>query len=94
VLKRVFTAGGATEAEIEARFGWFLEALAHGAPPHGGIGMGIDRVLMAMMGTSSLRDVIAFPKTQTGADPMTGAPAVVDESALRELGIRIVEKKQ
>ena len=93
MLKRVFRAGGATDEEIEARFGWFLEALAHGAPPHGGIGLGIDRVLMAMTGTSSLRDVIAFPKTQTGADPMTGAPASVDEKQLRELGIRIVEKK-
>ena len=93
VLKRVFMAGGASEEDIEARFGWFLEALRHGAPPHGGIGMGIDRVLMAMMGTSSLRDVIAFPKTQTGADPMTGAPAPVDDKQLREVGIRIVEKK-
>jgi len=93
VLKRVFMAGGASEEEIDARFGWFLEALRHGAPPHGGIGMGIDRVLMAMMGTSSLRDVIAFPKTQTGADPMTGAPAPVDDKQLREVGIRIVEKK-
>jgi aspartyl-tRNA synthetase len=93
VLKRVFRAGGAPDEEIEARFGWFLEALAHGAPPHGGIGMGIDRVLMAMLGTSSLRDVIAFPKTQTGADPMTGAPAPVDERQLRELGIQIVQKK-
>jgi len=93
VLKRVLKAGGASEEEIQMRFGWFLEALGHGAPPHGGIGMGIDRVLMAMMGTSSLRDVIAFPKTQTGADPMTGAPAAVDEKQLRELGIRIQEKK-
>jgi aspartyl-tRNA synthetase len=93
MLKRVFRAGGALEEEIEARFGWFLEALGHGAPPHGGIGMGIDRVLMAMLGTSSLRDVIAFPKTQTGADPMTGAPALVDERQLRELGIQIVQKK-
>jgi aspartyl-tRNA synthetase len=56
--------------------------------------MGIDRVLMAMVGTSSLRDVIAFPKTQTGGDPMTGAPAHVDEVQLRELGIRLQEKKE
>jgi aspartyl-tRNA synthetase len=89
-LARVFSAGGAPAEEIESRFGWFLEALRHGAPPHGGIGMGIDRVLMAMMGTSSLRDVIAFPKTQTGGDPMTGAPASVDDTQLRELGIRII----
>jgi aspartyl-tRNA synthetase len=94
MLRRVFKAGGASDSEIDARFGWFLEALRHGAPPHGGIGMGIDRVLMAMMGTSSLRDVIAFPKTQTGADPMTGAPAGVDDKALRELGIRVAEKKE
>ena len=90
VLARVLRTGGATDAEIEARFGWFLEALRHGAPPHGGIGMGIDRALMAMIGTSSLRDVIAFPKTQTGADPMTGAPAPVEPEQLRELGLRIV----
>ena len=92
VLKRVLMAGGATEEQINARFGWFLEALGHGAPPHGGVGMGVDRVLMAMLGTSSLRDVVAFPKTQTAGDPLTGAPAPVDPKQLRELGIRIVEK--
>lgn len=94
VLTQVLRTGGATDDDIEARFGWFLEALRHGAPPHGGIGMGIDRVLMAMVGTTSLRDVIAFPKTQTGADPMTGAPAEVDEAALREVGLRIIEEKR
>lgn len=94
LLTRVFMAGGASAEEIEARFGWFLEALRHGAPPHGGIGMGIDRVLMAMVGTSSLRDVIAFPKTQTGGDPMSGAPAPVEPEQLRDLGIRLVEKKE
>jgi aspartyl-tRNA synthetase len=94
VLKRVLMAGGASEEQIQTRFGWFLEALSYGAPPHGGVGLGIDRVLMAMMGTSSLRDVIAFPKTQTGADPMTGSPAAVEPQALRDVGIRVVEKRE
>ncbi|MEX2393471.1 MAG: aspartate--tRNA ligase [Actinomycetota bacterium] len=87
--RKVFEVLGLTDAQIEARFGWFLEALAHGAPPHGGVGMGVDRVLMAITGSDSLRDIIAFPKTQTGTDLLTSAPAPVDEKLLRELGIRV-----
>jgi aspartyl-tRNA synthetase len=92
--RKIFEILGLTPEEIEDRFGWFVEGLSHGAPPHGGVGMGLDRVLMALLGTTSLRDVIAFPKTQTGSDPMTGAPAPADPKQLRELGLRLQEKKE
>ncbi len=92
--RKVFEILGLNDQEIEDRFGWFIEALSHGAPPHGGVGMGLDRTLMAMTGGGSLRDIIAFPKTQTGADPLTGAPAPVDPLQLRDLGLRLIEKEQ
>ncbi len=92
--RKVFEVLGLTPDDIEARFGWFIEALSHGAPPHGGVGMGVDRVLMALTGSTSLRDVLAFPKTQTGGDLLTGAPATVDPTLLRELGLRLVDKEK
>ena len=84
--RKVFAALGIDADEAEARFGFLLEALRYGAPPHGGIAYGLDRIVQRLAGADSIRDVIAFPKTASGADPLTGAPAPVDEAQLREVG--------
>jgi aspartyl-tRNA synthetase len=89
VQQEVFRVLGISEAEGEERFGFLLDAMRYGAPPHGGIAFGLDRVAAIVAGRDSIREVIAFPKTASGADPLTGAPAPVDASQLAELGLRL-----
>jgi len=87
--QRALEAIGIDADEAQARFGFLLDALGYGAPPHGGIAYGLDRFVQRLVGADSIRDVIAFPKAASGADPLTGAPAPVDEAQLRELGLAL-----
>jgi len=91
IQQKVFELLGMTRESAEERFGFLLDALQYGAPPHGGIALGIDRVVMLFGGMDNIRDCIAFPKTQRAADQMTGAPGRVDAEQLEELGIRVVK---
>ncbi len=90
IQRRVFAVLGIDEALADRKFGFFLNPFEYGAPPHGGFGMGIDRLAAILAGEESIREVIAFPKTQSGADPMTGSPLPVDPAQLDQLGIRVV----
>jgi aspartyl-tRNA synthetase len=92
VQRRIFEILGYAKEEMEARFGFLLDALDAGAPPHGGFAFGLDRMAMLLAGADSLRDVIAFPKTQRGQDLLMGAPSAVERGQLDELGIRIAAR--
>lgn len=92
--EKMFAALGLTPEEIDAKFGFLVEAYKYGAPPHGGSGMGLDRLAMVMSGADSLRDVIAFPKVQNASELMSKCPAPADEQTLRELGIAVTDREE
>lgn len=92
--EKMFAALGLTPEEIDAKFGFLVEAYKYGAPPHGGSGMGLDRLAMVMSGADSLRDVIAFPKVQNASELMSKCPAPADEQTLRDLGIAVTDREE
>ena len=94
IQARVFDLLALTEVEQRSQFGFLLDALAMGAPPHGGIALGIDRMTMVLAGEPNLRDVIAFPKNQAGLDPMSGAPTAITQAQLGELGLAVVAQEE
>jgi len=91
IQRKMFERLGIGEEEANVKFGFLLEALEYGAPPHGGIAFGLDRIIMLMTGAESIRDVIAFPKTQKGICPMTDAPSLVEKRQLKELHLKTEE---
>src|ERR1700685_4072379 len=94
IQSQVFAALVISAADADARFGFLLGAFRHGAPPHAGFAFGIDRLVAILAGEESIREVIAFPKTQSGADPLTGAPKALAPAALADLGIRVVPRPE
>jgi aspartyl-tRNA synthetase len=89
IQRKVFEALGISPEDAEARFGFLLGAFRYGAPPHGGFAVGIDRLSAVLAGEDNIREVIGFPKTQSGTDPMTGAPKDLPSQTLRELGLKL-----
>lgn len=92
--QKMFKALGLSDEEIEAKFGFLVEAYKYGAPPHGGLGIGLDRLAMVMLGAESLRDITAFPKVQNASELMSECPATVDKESLDVLGIKVIEKPE
>ncbi|MCB1259975.1 MAG: aspartate--tRNA ligase, partial [Acidimicrobiales bacterium] len=92
VQARIFALLGISDEEANAKFGFLLEAFRYGAPPHAGFAFGIDRLVALLAGEENIREVIAFPKTQSGQDPLTKAPTAIDARHLTELGLRVLPK--
>src|ERR1044072_6190377 len=90
VPQKVFSLVGIDSEAQKLKFGFLLDALQYGAPPHGGIALGLDRLIMILRNIGNIRDVIAFPKTQSGADLMCGSPSPLDEKQLKEANIRVI----
>jgi aspartyl-tRNA synthetase len=90
VQQRIFSLLGLSDEEAAMKFGFLLDALQYGAPPHGGIAFGLDRIIMMLQGEDSIREVIPFPKTTSGVSPLSGAPDAVSTQQLEELGLRLI----
>ena len=90
---RIFSALKLTKEDIENKFGFFVNSLQYGTPPHGGIAYGLDRLVMTLLNVDNIKDVIAFPKTQSASDLLTGAPSLIDKEQLDELNIEFIENK-
>ena len=91
---RIFKILGFSEEEIQKKFGWFVESLKYGTPPHGGIAFGLERLTMVLCETNNIRDVIAFPKNLSAVCPVTNAPVNVDENQLKELGLEVAKEEE
>jgi aspartyl-tRNA synthetase len=92
IMLKAFEIAGYPASEVEARFGGMLNAFKYGAPPHGGMALGMERIVMLLAGENAIREVVMFPMNQRAEDLMMGAPAAVDQTQLRELGIRLSPK--
>jgi aspartyl-tRNA synthetase len=92
--QRIFSLMGITAEDAQRRFGFLLEAFRYGAPPHAGFAIGLDRMVALLAGEENIREVIAFPKTQSGSDPLTNAPTPIEEAQLKELGLTLTKPKK